>query len=123
MLEKVVFSGLRPHLISRDGARCFLNIYIADDYVGYGYGVDVFVLLCHFLLEAGFVRVFVQAFAYNALSLSALRGAGLPEADTNEKRQHRGREYRIHRYYVDQQHMSRIVRLLSALCRPKLDST
>lgn len=108
------------HSVSESGDRAFLNIFITDNYVGRGYGVDVFLLICrHVFTESSIEEICAQAFSYNEYSLSALQGADIPSVETDEKRIHKGKTYPVYRFCVVREYMDRISKLLYALCRKR----
>lgn len=108
------------HSVSDSGTRAFLNIFITDDYVGLGYGVDVFLLICrHIFTKTSVEEICAQAFSYNEFSLSALKGANIPSVETDEKRVHKGKTYPVFRFCVGSEHMNRVSKLIDALCRKK----
>ena len=105
------------HHFSLEEDHCFLNVYLSEPYTGRGYGVDVVALACHFLLRSvGISTVFLEAFAYNTLSLATLRKAGIPRVeDYHAGRLHLGVEHEILRFRIDRSFLGRIDQLLAAL--------
>lgn len=107
------------HSVSEERSHCFVNIFMSEPYVGHGYAVDVFLLIARLMLtQTTLHRVYAQAFSYNTMSLSAL-SARIPEAATEQRREHKGKEYSYTASSVTHEHMDRISRLLDLLCRPK----
>ena len=91
------------HSYSEKDNHCFLNLFLTEDYEKKGYGVDVFVLFCLFLLkDIGIRSLYVEAFSYNTFSIACIRRTGMIEVENLEnKKLHDGKKYNILRFKGD----------------------
>lgn len=109
------------HLNSKEGS-CFVGIFLEERFEGKGYGVDIFLLLARFLFESlKLKRVYVEVFAYNALSLATIRAAGMTEVERFPgQRKHQGEPSDVLHFYYEVERLPEVIALLEKLSSPKI---
>lgn len=100
-LQCMIFQRERPvgtvysYNLNHTDGYIFVTLYIVDDCVKRGYGVEAFALFLHHLFQTiKLYKVYAEVYAYNQHSLDCLKKAGFIEE---------GR-FRGHRFYQNQRH-------------------